>query len=135
MIDDKDILKAARRILDGKSHLLKDDMAERIAGLLNAMSEGSAEACRQAASGILDLLSGHSDLWGLFCDEMGVSRETLCKTTRGYAQLCTPAPGPIPPGAWMVCPEDGCHHRRRLRQVGNRLFCPVHGKALIPQPR
>jgi hypothetical protein len=31
----------------------------------------------------------------------------------------------------MVCPEDPDHYQRRLRQKGQKLFCPAHGKTLV----
>ncbi len=51
-------------------------------------------------------------------------------------RLYEPLPGEggdIPAGTPMVCPVDPRHYRRRLQFQGQRLWCPEHKVALVPE--
>ena len=129
MSSDAQILQAVEGLRDEWPDLLGGD-AQVLAGWLAAAPRDDAEAMRQTANRVLDLLQKHPQAMARVSSALGVKGE-LALTLRGYE----PIPGSgveVAAGTLMACPIDPSHYRRRLRQKGQPLFCPEHGVALAP---
>jgi len=121
------ILEAVEHLRDEWPALLGDD-AQKLAHWLATTPGDDPEAVRQTVNRILDLLQAHPQAQARLGSELGLKGDL---TRLRYAPQAG-GPGEVPAGTLMVCPLDPAHCRRRLRQKGQRLFCPEHGVALVP---
>ena len=136
--NDQEILRAVEEVRDERPDLLGED-ADTLARWLATTPRDDPEAVRQTANRALALLQGHPEAMTLVKGKLGVKGD-LSETLRGYEPAPGGAPydrhpgGPeeIPAGTLMVCPKDPDHYQRRLRQKGQKLFCPDHQVALVP---
>jgi len=134
MFDNREILKAAKRLADEQPHLLGDD-AKQITEWLNQTPENDPEALRQTANLLLDRLRRHPDAWQAVCKEVGTDEGEKENLRGGGFNDSKPLgqPDSILARTKMVCPESGCDYSQPLRQKGQHLFCPEHGIQLEVQ--
>jgi hypothetical protein len=128
-IDNAEILKAVESLRDEWPGLLGDDAAT-LDQWLTVTPPGDPEAIRQIVNRILDLLQAHPQATARISSELGI-KGNLHQVLRIYE----PPPGDedeIQPGTLMVCPVDPDHYQQRLRQRGQRLYCPDHEVGLVP---
>jgi hypothetical protein len=131
MPDNEEILQAVEALRGEWPELLGDD-ADVLARWLATTARDDPEAVRQTANRILALLQEHPRARARVSSQLGAkAKGGLPSTLRGYEPL-PGSGGEIPAGTLMVCPKDPDHYRRRLRQKGQRPFCPEHGVALVP---
>jgi hypothetical protein len=107
--------------------LAEEDAAELDRWLAEAAS-GDPEAIRRATNRVLDLLQKHPQAHSRVSGELGIKGGL--ESLRSYRPP-NGEPTP-PPSVLMVCPQDPAHYRKRLRQRGQKLFCPEHGRPLVP---
>lgn len=126
-----EILEAVDRLRDEWVDLLDEEDARALAGWLEATPRDDPEAVRRTANRVLDLLQRYPEVKARVAGEAGV-KGALEGTMRGFYEPTPGEPGEISPGTLMVCPVDPNHYRRRVRQKGQRLFCPLHQEDLVP---
>lgn len=138
MPSDIEIWQAVERLRDEWPALLGDD-AEKLARWLAATPRDDAEAVRQTVNRVLDLLQAHPQAQARLNRELRLEKGELARLRQAapdeavaFFEPQAGEPGEVPAGTLMVCPLDAAHYRRRLRQKGQRLFCPEHGVALVP---
>lgn len=124
-ISDIGVLQAMERLRDEWPALLGDDAGE-LARLLDATPKDDPEAVHRTAERIRHLVQAHSEA------QARLKLLPIPAEVRAAFEPLPGEPGEVPAGTWMVCPKDPTHYRRRLRQKGQRLFCPEHGVELVP---
>jgi len=129
-LSDTEILAAVERLRDEWPDLLGDD-AGVLARWLEETPRHDPERVRQTANRVLDLLERHPQARARASSELGIKGDL--GVLRGGYEPSPGGPQEVPAGTLMVCPVDPQHYRRRLRQKGQKLFCPQHdGVALVP---
>lgn len=132
MISDRDIIETAKQLHDTQPDLFGKH-AETVQEWLNETPDDAPEPMRQTAYNILDLLQHQPEAQEAFRQQMDVGAEAFEVTRSGYQRLDGDPP-PVSAGTMMVCPSGARHCRRKLRQKGQRLFCPDCGCELVPDP-
>ena len=113
--------------------LLEESERRDLDRWLAEAASGEPETVRRATNLVLDLLARYPQAESHVTAALGAKGDLDLETFR-----YTPPPGEgdaIPAGAMMVCPIDPAHYRKRLRQKGQRLFCPQHDVELVPEDR
>ncbi len=135
MPSDIEILQAVERLRDEWPALLSDD-AGKVARWLATTPGDDPEAVRRTVNRILNLLQAHPQAQARLNSELGLKGRLARPQPEGEAvafyEPSAGEPQEVPAGTLMVCPVDPAHYRRRLRQKGQRLFCPEHGVDLVP---
>jgi hypothetical protein len=128
MLSDVEILQAVERLRDEWTDLVGDD-ADMLSRHLDGTTYDDLESVRQTANRVLDLLERHPQARMRVNGELGIKGDVI--SLRAAYVPTLGESGEIPAGTLMVCPVDPAHYRRRLRQKGQKLFCPQHGKPLV----
>jgi hypothetical protein len=128
-VSDREILGAVERLREEWPELLGSE-AKAVARRLEETSYDDPESVRRSANRVLDILYRHPKALQRVKSELGTTGD-LEVYRKGF-QPQPGGPSDIPAGTLMVCPEEPTHYQRRLRQKGQRLFCPDHGKELVP---
>jgi hypothetical protein len=131
VMDGIKILEAVESLRDEWTDLFEEEDARALAAWLEATPRDDPEAVRQTVNRVLDLLQRYPEAKARVSGELGI-QGPLESAVRGLYEPLPGEQGEIPAGALMVCPEDPSHYRRRLRQKGQRFYCPQHRVDLVP---
>ncbi len=128
-MNDEQILQAVETTRSQWAKRLGEQEATDLAQWLTAAATGDPETIRQMTNRVLDLLQKHPHAYAKVVGALGIKGSL--EAFRTYSPLAGEGGG-VPAGTWMVCPQDPGHYRKRLRQKGQKLFCPEHGVPLVP---
>jgi len=94
---------------------------------LTQAAGGDPETVRQASNRVLDLLGQYPQAQAHVSGALGIKG-----SLEAFRLYEPPAGEHTPPeSVLMVCPIDPAHYQKRLRQKGQKLFCPQHGVPLV----
>ena len=132
MITDRQIIETTKALIDENPSLFGQE-APVVQEWLDAAPDNAPEAVRRTASAILEVLQRRPEAKDAFVRRSGTGESLSFKG--GGPPYTAPPGGPpeIPARTVMVCPSGVCDFRRKLRQKGQRLFCPDCGAELIPE--
>lgn len=131
MFSNQEFLQVVDRLRGEWTALVGDENVAALAKWMDETQLDDPESVQQTTGCILDLLKTHPEAQKRIASELGIKGALPLRLT-GYDPLAG-ADNEVPAGTTVVCPIDPTHCRKKLRAKGQKLFCPQHGKLLVPE--